>query len=157
MKFALAGLALALDVLGAATALAASNGVAVEHAWARATPLGAVTAAAYVTLVNHGVDGDRLLNVTSPLAERIQFHSEMNDNGVMKMMQLTRVELPAGAAVVFKPGAMHMMLLGLKRQLKVGESLPLTLTFEKAGAIDVAAPVGKIGAMTEPGAAANGK
>lgn len=156
MKFALAGLALAIHVLSVATALAGTSGIAVEHAWARATPRGAATAAAYVTLVNHGADDDRLLSVTSPVAERIQFHSETNDSGVMKMSQLTTVEIRSGATVVFTPGAMHMMLLGLKRQIKEGEAVPLTLTFEKAGAIDVAAPVGKIGAMTDPAAQANG-
>src|SRR5579863_5242220 len=156
MNFAIAGLAFALGASLAADAHADSMGVAVEHAWARATPRGAATAAAYVTLVNHGADDDRLLSVTSPLAERIQFDSEMNDNGVMKMAQLTTVEIRPGATVVFKPGAMHMMLVGLKRQVKEGETVPLTLTFEKAGAIDVDARVGKIGAMTDPANQASG-
>lgn len=148
--------ALAIGAFTAVGAIAEPLNIAVEHAWARATPKGAKTGAAYITLVNSGTRDDRLLQVTSPVAESVQFHSETNDNGVMKMRMLAAVTVDPGAQVTLKPGGIHMMLLGLKQPLKEGQTISLTLTFEKAGDIAATARVGSIAAMDDPEAHANG-
>ncbi len=141
MKTIYAALVLALGLLGVGIAVAESNQIVVEKAWARATPKMAVTGGAYVTVTNRGPGEDRLLNVTSPVAEKIQFHAMAIDNGVAKMAQLSAVDLPPGVSVALKPGGIHMMLLRLKRPLAEGESIPLALTFEKAGVVEVEARV----------------
>ena len=69
------------------------------------------------------------------------------------MTRLLAIELPPGVPVVFKPGGIHMMLLGLNRQLKEGETVPLILTFEKAEAIELDAQVLEIAATAQPGSA----
>lgn len=120
---------------------------------ARATPKMAVTGGAYLTVTNRGPGEDRVLNVTSPVAEKIQFHAMTVDNDVAKMTRLLAIELPPGVPVVFKPGGIHMMLLGLNRQLKEGETVPLILTFEKAEAIELDAQVLEIAATAQPGSA----
>ena len=74
---------------------------------------------------------------------------------VMRMRPLATIDLPAGQAVVLKPGAVHIMLVGLKQPLRAGESFPLTLEFEKAGRREVNVVVEKAGAMG-PGRAAGG-
>ncbi|UVK53256.1 copper chaperone PCu(A)C [Mesorhizobium sp. AR02] len=153
MKTIYAALMLALGLLVAGSAVAGSNQVVVEKAWARATPKMAVTGGGYLTVTNHGPGEDRLLEVTSPVAEKIQFHTMTIDNGVAKMTRLLTIELQPGVPVVFKPGGIHMMLLGLKHQLKEGETVPLTLTFEKADAVEVDAQVLGIGATAQPGSA----
>ena len=150
-------IALLLGPLAAAGALAGPNQIVAEHAWARATPKLATNAAAYITLSNHGKTDDRLLMAASPAAASIQFHAESGEAGVMKMTQLSTVALPAGGTVVFSPGGLHMMMVGLDKQLKDGETVPLILTFEKAGVIELPARVGKVGAMSDPAAGqANG-
>jgi periplasmic copper chaperone A len=149
-------LVLAFGLLGLGIAVAASNQIVVEKAWARATPTLAVTGGGYLTVTNQGPEEDRLLGVTSPLAEKIQFHAMAIDNGVAKMIQLSAIELHPGVPVVFKPGGIHMMLLGLKRQLKEGETVPLTLMFEKAGAIELDARILGIAATGDHGDAASG-
>jgi copper(I)-binding protein len=128
----------------------ASNTITIEHPWARATPAGAKTGAAYVTLINTGPSADRLLGATSPMAEKIQFHSVLEEVGVSRMREMPAVEIAAGAKVVFKPGDMHMMMVGLKQPLKEGQTIPLALRFEKAGNVDVTVSVAKVGAM-QPG------
>ena len=65
----------------------------------------------------------------------------------MKMRQVDGLDLPAGQAVTLKPGGYHIMLTGLTRPLKEGETVSLTLSFAKAGSREVTAPVEKIGAM----------
>ncbi len=125
----------------------AASMVVVQQPWARATPGGAKTGAAYMTLINNGASADRLLSATTPLADQVQFHKETEDNGVSRMREVRNIEVEPGAKIVFKPGEMHMMLVGLKQPLIEGQALPLTLQFERAGNIDVTMPIEKVGAM----------
>ena len=151
MRTIYAALVMVLGLLGVGNAVAESNQIVVEKVWARATPKMAATGGAYLTMTNRGPGEDRLLNVTSPVAEKIQFHAMAIDNGVAKMTQLSAIELHPGVPVVFKTGGIHMMLLGLRHQLKEGETVPLILTFEKADAIKVDARVLGIGATGDSG------
>src|SRR5712691_7625176 len=121
--------------------------IVVDHPWARATPAGAKTGAAYMTVINNGSAGDRLLTAATPVADKIQFHSVSEDNGVSRMREMHDVAVAPGARVTFSPGGMHVMLVGLKQPLKEGQTFPLSLTFEKAGKVDVTVSVAKVGAM----------
>jgi copper(I)-binding protein len=148
---AIGALLLALFIAGPAGAQAPVPGtIVVENPWARATPGAAKISAGYMTLINKGPLSDRLLGAASPLAEKVQFHKETEESGVSRMRQVQAVEIQPGGKVVFKPGELHMMILGLKRPLREGDSLPLTLQLEKAGNIDVSLTVEKVGA-TQPG------
>lgn len=120
--------------------------IKVENAWSRATPGGSKTGVVYMTLVNGGASADRLIGGTTPIAQAVQFHSNINDNGVMRMRELTGIDIAPGSKVTLKPGSTHAMLVGLKQPLKEGQSFPLTLEFEKAGKLDVTIPIEKIGA-----------
>ena len=95
----------------------------------------------------NGTIADRLVRASTPVAEKVQVHQEIDDNGVMKMRELPVVDIGPGAALTFKPGGTHMMIIGLKQPLKKGETFPLTLEFENAGKIDLQVPIAKAGAM----------
>jgi periplasmic copper chaperone A len=124
-----------------------TNPISIEHPWARATPVDAKTGATYLTIINQGSAGDRLVGASTPVAAKVQFHQETSEGGVMRMRELPSVEVGPGATVTFKPGSMHMMTTGLKQPLKEGQSFPLTLEFEKAGKINLEVPILKAGAM----------
>jgi copper(I)-binding protein len=151
MKRIVAALALAIGIFTAGAADADSSSISVEHAWSRATPKGVVTGVGYLTLVNNGPVRDRLLGASSPVAETIQFHAASSENGVMRMDQLPALDLLPGQSVVLKPGGTHMMLLHLTQPLREGQTFPLTLTFERAGSVEVTVRVGKIGTTAYPG------
>src|SRR6266568_4340981 len=125
----------------------AQNAIVVERPWARATPAGAKTGVVYVTLINNGSAGDSLLSAATPVADQVQFHSATEENGVSRMREMHTVDVTPGARVAFSPGGLHIMVVGLKQPLKEGQTFPLTLTFEKAGKIDVTVPIEKVGAM----------
>jgi copper(I)-binding protein len=147
MRRLIAAVMLALGAWVATAAEAFSAGsIAVEHAWARASPKGAPNGVTYLTLVNNGADADRLVGASSPVADNIQFHEEQDDSGVSKMRQLEAIEVPPVSTVTLKPSGIHLMMK-LKQQLVEGQTFLLTLTFEKAAAIEVTVPVGKVGAM----------
>ena len=124
---------------------AQTGGVEIKDVWARATPGGAATAAVYLTIVS--AKPDRLIGISTSAAQQAEFHSMTMDGGVMKMRQVDAIDLPAGQAVTLKPGGFHIMLTGLAKPLKEGESFPLTLSLEHSGQREVTVTVQKIGAM----------
>lgn len=79
---------------------------------------------------------DTLLNAECELATSTELHDHIHENGIMKMRPVTNVEIKNGE-VIFKPGSLHVMLMGLKQDLKEGETIKIRLNFEKAGAVDV--------------------
>jgi periplasmic copper chaperone A len=149
--FKLANLIAVLLVGAMSSAMAQTSNIEVDHAWARATPGGAKTAAIYLTLVNKGTAPDRLMAAATSAAGKAEIHSTTEDNGVMRMRPVDSIEVKPGMPVTFKPGGYHVMLMDLKAPLKEGQQVPLTLTFEKAGKVDVTAAVEKAGSMgTQP-------
>jgi len=143
----------ALLIAIAGPALAQGTGtstIAVEQPWARATPAGATTGAAYMTIDNKSGNADRLTGASSDVAGKVQIHEMMVVNGVMQMRQLADgLAIPAGGSVALKPGSYHVMLIGLKKPLAAGQTFPLTLTFAKAGNISITVPVQAMGAMQD--------
>lgn len=121
--------------------------IAVEQPFARATPGGATTGAAYMTIDNKSSTEDRLMAASSEVAGKVQVHEMSMTNGVMKMREVEGgLAVPANGSVTLKPGGYHVMLIGLKKPLIEGQSFPLTLTFAKAGNISVTVPVKAMGA-----------
>lgn len=122
----------ALTALGCALTAtgAAAQPAAVRDAWIRAPAPGQKVAAAYLELTSRG--NTALVAVASPAAAAVELHNTTMERGVMKMRPVRRIELPAGKAVKFAPGGLHLMLVDLKRPLKPGDKVPLTLTVERA-------------------------
>jgi copper(I)-binding protein len=138
-------LAVAVGLLIAVGAWAQSGSVQVKDAWARATPGKAQTGAAYFTV--ESATPDRLVAVSTPAADKAELHNMTTEGGVMKMRPLAGIDLPAGQAVTLKPGGTHVMLMGLKAPLQAGQSVPMTLTFEKSGKREITVTVETAGAM----------
>ncbi|MFZ5556115.1 MAG: copper chaperone PCu(A)C [Pseudomonadota bacterium] len=130
----------------AAVAGAAQADAAVQNPWSRATPPTAKNGAAYLVL-KAGAGGDRLVSATAPVSERVELHTHIMDGGVARMRPVPAIDVPANGTVELKPGGLHMMLIGLKAPLREGASFPLTLNFEKQGAVTVEVPVKALGAM----------
>ena len=123
----------------------------IESPWSRATPGGAKVGVGFLAIVNIGNEPDRLTAATSPIAERVEIHSTSMDGGVMRMRQITSgLEVKAQEVTEFKPGGLHLMFIGLKRQIKKGDELPVRLTFTNAGAIDLIFVAAAIGAKSGP-------
>ena len=149
--FALAAaFALTLPV-AAFAADAGKSSIVVQHPWARASAGMAANGAAYMTITNDGSAADRLVSASSPVCGMAQLHTHLMKGGVMEMRQIAGVDVDPGAPTVLKPGGLHIMLMKLNKPLKEGETFPVTLTFQKAGAVTVQVAVGSPGAMDMPG------
>ena len=113
--------------LAAATAQAAAPKIEAARAWSRPAAAGGA-GAGFVTLTNRG-GADALVSVSSPLAREVQIHRSTISGGMASMQRLAKLDLPAGKAITLAPGGYHLMFLGLKKPIAVGESVPATLTF----------------------------
>jgi periplasmic copper chaperone A len=120
--------------------------LAIGHPFTRATPPGAKSAGAFLTIANSGKEADRLVGVRSAIAGMVQIHEMAMDGSVMRMREVKGIDIKPGATVALSPGSYHVMLADLKQPLKEGDSFPLTLTFEKAGSIEVKVEVEAMGA-----------
>jgi len=109
----------------------------IGHPFARATPPGASTGAAYLSIANKGEGADSLVRAATPRATSVEMHSMSMDGNIMRMRPVRDIRAANGATVKLEPGGLHLMLTGLKQPLKVGERFPLTLHFEKAGPVTV--------------------
>lgn len=139
------GALLAAALPSALPAYGHGDAVEIVEPWARASLAGR-NSAAYMTIVNHGAALDRLVSAASPIARVVELHTHRMDNGVMRMRPVEAIEVNVGEPAVLRPGGLHVMLIGLTRDLKAGETVPLTLRFEKAGERTVEVPVLPAGA-----------
>jgi hypothetical protein len=128
-------------VLAAACAQAADvkvGDLTVKDAVMRPTPGGSTNTAAYLTVENGGKAADTLVSVSCGCAAKVQLHEMSMAGGMMRMRALPQgLAVPAGGTAALKPGGSHVMVMGLKAPLVSGQTVPMTLTFAKAGKVTV--------------------
>jgi hypothetical protein len=136
---------------------AASQGVSAQNVWARPAKMmgsmpmegdaqqmqhGGANSAVYMLLANGGATADRLVAAQADVSNAIEIHETKMEGDVMRMQQVEGgIEIPAGGQVELKPGGYHVMLIGLTRDLNVGEKFPVTLQFESGAMLTVEAEV----------------
>jgi len=114
--------------------------------WTRATPKGAQVAGGYLKITNTGATPDRLTGGSTEAAKRFEIHEMSMDGGVMRMREVKEgVAVAPGATVELRPGGYHIMMMNLARPLAKGERVKATLTFERAGKVDVEFDVQALG------------
>jgi len=114
----------------------------IDHPYARATVPGQPSGGAFLSIENTGQETDTLIGVSSPAAKSAEIHTMSMDGNIMKMREVGSIELKPASKLDMIPGnGYHIMLIGLTQPLKAGDKFPLTLTFQKAGKIEVAVDV----------------
>ena len=146
-----AGLALAVGTSAPGVSDGATvkvGALVITQPWIRATPGGAKVAGGYLRVSNEGTEPDRLIAASAPFAARSEMHEMSMSGGVMKMREVEDgIEIKPGQTVELKPGGYHLMFMALKVGVKAGETIRGTLTFAKAGTVEVTFPVAAIGAQ----------
>ena len=119
--------------------------ISVDNAWARPTTASAQAAAIYLTITDLGAP-DRLVAASTPAAGKAELHETIHDGDVMKMRPVAGLAISQNTPINLAPGGYHLMLTQLNRPLAIGQSFPLSLTFEKAGTIETKVTVKASGA-----------
>lgn len=140
-RIGLCVLALALMLFAALPASAHDYKIGpleIAHPWLRMTPAGAKVGGGYLVIENEGTAPDRLISATSEVSDRVEIHEMSVKDGIMTMRMLPDgVEVPAKGKVALAPGGYHLMMMDLKKPLVQGERFKGTLTFAKAGTVNV--------------------
>lgn len=143
IRILIAALALASLALPSLAHDITHGDLALNGPFARATLPNAPVAGGFLTIVNSGAEDDRLVSASAAIADETQIHEMAMEGDVMKMRPLPDgIAIPAGESVVLEPGGFHLMFMGLKGAFVEGETVPVTLTFEKAGPVEVGLHVG---------------
>jgi copper(I)-binding protein len=109
----------------------------IADARATPTPRGLKVAAGYFTVANGGTENDRLIAVSTPRAARTEIHEIVLDGAAAKMRAVSGVEIPTGGSATLKEDGLHVMFLDVDTPFIEGETIPVQLTFERAGTIEV--------------------
>ena len=130
--------AAAFAATGAAAHEYKVGAIDIGHPWSRPTPKDANIAGGYLTITNKGKTADRLIGGSSPVANQIEVHEIVDVDGMAKTRPVANgIEIKPGKTVELKPGALRIVLLGLKEPLQVGQKIKGTLVFEKAGPVEI--------------------
>jgi len=110
-----------------------TTAITISDAWIRQPPPGAAVVGAYLRLHNPGAQTDRLLNIETSAAEKVEIHEMQMASGMMQMREITDgLPLPAGETTELSPGSLHLMLIAPKKELTASEEVRMTLRFEHA-------------------------
>ena len=111
--------------------------LSVSDAWLRASAPMQVNGAGYAAIQNKSAKADRLLSASADVAERVEMHTIITENGVAQMRQVTGINMPAGGTGNLAPGGFHIMFVKLKQPFVQGKTVPIKFTFEQAGDVMV--------------------
>jgi len=131
------------------------NGIEIHQPWARSaamktgmgedshadSPATVAVTGAFMLIKNTTGQDDMLLSASSDVAAETQIHQTTMSDGIMSMAEVFGIEIPAGGQAELKPGGYHVMLIGLKEELKAGKTVTLRLVFQNAGEVVVEAEV----------------
>ncbi|HHN67876.1 MAG TPA: copper chaperone PCu(A)C [Thermopetrobacter sp.] len=138
----------AMMLLSVTPLLAAEATVKVEHPFARPSLGAGRNSAAFMALVNTADRPDALIKAESDVATRVGLHTHrrktIDGQMVMQMRPVKQMDIPARGRTVLQPGGLHIMLFGVKKPLKPGDSFTLRLTFQRAAPLTITVPVTKI-------------
>lgn len=127
---------------GAMTKAMMAGDIHLSGYWTRAMLPGQKVGGGYVVITNKGSTDDRLVAVATPHTDRAEIHEMAVVDDVMKMRRLDDgLVIPAGETIVLEPGGLHLMFMAVKTPFKEGEMVPVTVTFEQAGDVDLMLPV----------------
>lgn len=136
--------------LFASAASADSVDIQILDPWVQAAPPNVKVLAAYLEIKNNGEKSQLLVNVSSPAFDQVGIHRTVMHGNMAHMEHLKELAIPPHASVTLKPGGLHFMLMDAKKPLRVGDSVPMTLTFKNGAKVAVTATV-RSGQMEDMG------
>jgi len=111
-----------------------TGSIAISTPRSRETPPAARVGVGYLTITNNGTETDRLIGVSTPVADRVELHRTTVEGAITRMLPIPLpLEIAPGQSIVLEPGGMHLMLVPLNVPIRPEVSVPVELQFERAG------------------------
>ena len=118
--------------------------IELESAYVRAMPSSAPNSGAFMVIHNSSDEQVKLIGAQSSIANKVELHTHKLEDGMMKMRQVEFIAVPKNGKTELKPGGLHIMLIGLKRPVTVGEQVELSLQFDDGTSLTKLLPIKKI-------------
>lgn len=123
---------------------AQASEIQVQNGYLRAVPPTAAVTAAFMEIHNQGDQARALVSASSSAAEAVELHTHTNVEGVMQMRQVKQIDLAANSITLLQPGGLHIMLIGLKKPLKMGDKVLVSLKLDDGSLLELDLPVRKV-------------
>jgi copper(I)-binding protein len=123
--------------------IACAQDIEISKIWAREAMVSNGHSAVYLEIANNSNENDTLISAGTPIAGDTQIHNTVIKDNIASMIHLSELEIPANSVVIFKPKSLHIMLMKLRHDIKVGDSFPMELIFKKSGKMVVTVTVQK--------------
>jgi copper(I)-binding protein len=125
------------------TALAAgvSDNIEISGGYVRAVPESQPISAAFMQIDNQDFALHAVVSASSSFAKTVELHTHTQEDGMMKMRQIPKIDLPAGGSALLQPGGLHIMLIGLTKPLSAEAQVDLKLSFEDGSEKEMSLPV----------------
>ena len=140
-------LLLSMSVLMLLSNTSYADSVTVKHPYVRAVPDGQINSAAFMVLKNTSAQDRLLVSAHSNISKVVELHTHKKEGGMMRMRQVDSIAIKAGSKTVLKPGGLHVMFIGLKQALKVGDKVDFVLEFDDGTKMELSAPVKRVAGM----------
>ncbi|MDY3663377.1 MAG: copper chaperone PCu(A)C [Campylobacter sp.] len=128
-----------LSILSIAAVFGAD--IEIEGAYARASIPNVSNSAAFFVIKNNSDKDIAITSVNSDIAEKNELHTHIKENEMMKMIKIEKLVVPAKSSLELKSGGDHVMLMGLKKELKAGDEISLELSFSDGDKKKIKVPV----------------
>ena len=115
--------------------------VEIEGAYARASIPNVPNSAAFFVIKNNSDKDIAITSANSDIAEKNELHTHIKENQMLKMMKIEKLVVPAKSSLELKSGGDHVMLMGLKKELKAGDEISLELSFSDGDKKSIKVPV----------------
>nr|WP_321321039.1 copper chaperone PCu(A)C [uncultured Campylobacter sp.] len=115
--------------------------VEIEGAYARVSIPNIPNSAAFFVIKNNSDKDIAITNANSDIAEKNELHTHIKENQMLKMMKIEKLVVPAKSSLELKSGGDHVMLMGLKKELKAGDEISLELSFSDGDKKSIKVPV----------------
>ena len=115
--------------------------IEIEGAYARASIPNVPNSAAFFVIKNNSDKDIAITSANSDIAEKNELHTHIKENEMMKMMKIEKLVVPAKSSLELKSGGDHVMLMGLKKELKAGDEISLELSFSDGDKKSIKVPV----------------
>jgi len=133
-----------LVLLLVSASIVCASAIKVENPYVRATPPNLPNSAAFMSIKNDSNKDIAIINAKSNVSKVVELHTHTMKDGVMTMLQVPKINIPANGKTELKPGGLHIMFIGLKNPLKVGNEVSLTLEFSNGKTQTITAPIKKV-------------
>lgn len=118
--------------------------VTVESPYVRAVPPGQTNTAAFMQLKNDSAEAVSMVSASSSIAENVELHNHISEDGVMKMRQVELISISANGNASLEPGGYHVMLIGLNKEIAAGDMVDLEVKFSDGSSQQLTVPVKKV-------------